>query len=90
MSFNEKQHGFPTGLCVMASQQYNYCLFEMKSSLEEARLQESDWMQVQLIEVWGCGGMQAKEMQQRTKEWEAREVLRHREVSHCSMEALLQ
>lgn len=64
----------------MASQQHNYCLFEMKSSLEEARLHEGEWMTVQLVEVWGCGGLQAKETQQRIKEWEAREVSRRREV----------
>lgn len=80
VSLNEKQRGFPNGLRVMASQKYDYCLFEVKSSLAEARLQEGEWMQVQLVEVWGCGGMQAKETQLRMKEWESREVLRRREV----------
>lgn len=80
VSLNEKQRGFPNGLRVMASQKYDYCLFEIKSSLEEARLQEGEWMQIQLVEVWGCGGMQAKETQLRMKEWETREVLRRREV----------
>ena len=37
-------------------------------------------MGVQRVEVWGCGGLQARETQQRIKEWEAKEVLRRREV----------
>lgn len=65
---------------VMSSQKYDYCLFEVKSNLEEARLQEGEWMPIHLIEVWGCGGMQAKETQLRVKEWEARELQRRREV----------
>lgn len=64
----------------MASQKYDYCLLEVKPSLAEARLTEGDWMQIQLVEVWGCGGMQAKETQLRLKEWEARQVMRRREV----------
>ena len=64
----------------MASQKHEYSLFEVKSSLEEARFQEGEWMQVQLVEVWGCGGVQAKDTQRRIKEWERREVLRRREV----------
>lgn len=81
VSLNEKQRGFPYGLRVMASQKYEYCLFEVKSSLEEVRFQDGEWMQVVLVEVWGCGGMQAKEKQLRIKEWEANEVLRRRDVS---------
>lgn len=81
MSLNEKQRGFPYGLRVMASQKYDYCLFEVKSSLEEASFQGGEWMQVVLVEVWGCGGVQARETQMRIKEWEAREVLRRREVN---------
>ncbi len=64
----------------MASQRYDYCLLEIKPSLEEIRLGEGEWMQVQLVEVWGCGGREAQETQQRIKEWEARQVLRRREV----------
>lgn len=68
----------------MASQQHNYCIFEMKSSLDQARVHEGEWMMVQLVEVWGCGGLQARETQQRLKEWEAKEVLRRREVPEQS------
>lgn len=80
VSLNEKQRGFPTGLRVMGSQLHDYCLFEVKSSLEEARVKEGDWMQVQLMEVWGCGGVEAMETQQRIKQWETREILRRRKV----------
>jgi hypothetical protein len=80
VSLNEKQRGFPTGLRVMGSQKYDHCVFEVKPSLEEAKLQEGEWMQIQLVEVWGCGGEQAKETQLRIKEWEGKEVLRRREV----------
>lgn len=64
----------------MASDKYDYCLLELKSSFEEARLKEDEWLRVDLVEVWGCGGMQATETQQRIKQWEARQALRHREV----------
>ena len=80
LSLNEKQRGFPFGLRVMASHRYDYCLLEIKSSLEEVRHGEGEWMPVQLVEVWGCGGREAQETQQRIKEWEARQVLRRREV----------
>lgn len=81
VSLNEKQRGFPTGLRVMASQRYDYSLLEVKPSLEEARSGEGEWMQVQLVEVWGCGGMDAQQSQRRIKEWEAKQVLRQREVT---------
>lgn len=81
VSFNEKQRGFPNGLRVMSSQQHQYCLFEMKSSFEKARVHGGEWMKVQLVEVWGCGGQEAKQTQQRIKEWEAKEVIRRREVN---------
>ena len=80
VSINEKQRGFPTGLRIMASQKYDYCLFEVGSSLADARLREGEWMKVEFMEVWGCGGMQARETQLRIKEWESREVLRRRQV----------
>lgn len=80
VSLNEKQRGFPSGLRVMASQKYDYCLFEVKASLEEARFQEGEWMPVQLVEVWGCGGVEGEDTQRRIKEWEKREVVRRREV----------
>ena len=81
VSLNEKQRGFPTGLRVMSSDRHQCCVFELKSSLDEARLHEGDWLKVESVEVWGCGGTQAAEMQQRIKEWEAKEVIRRREVS---------
>lgn len=80
VSVNEKQRGFPTGLRIMASQRYDYCLFEVRSTLAEARLREGEWMKVEFMEVWGCGGMQARETQLRIKAWESREVLRRRQV----------
>ena len=80
ISLNEKNRGFPNGLRVMASQKYDFCLFEVKSSLEEARLSEGEWMHINFVEVWGCGGMEAREKQLRIKQWEAKEVMRRREV----------
>lgn len=64
----------------MASQRYDYSVFEVKPSLEEARLREDEWMQVQLVEVWGCGGVQARETQRRIKEWDVKAALQRREV----------
>ena len=84
LSLNERQRGFPTGLRVMASQRYDYCLLEIKPSLEEIRLGEGEWMHIQSVEVWGCGGKEAQETQQRIKEWETRQVLRRREVMECN------
>lgn len=81
MSLNEKQRGFPTGLRVMASERHDLCLLEVKPSLEEAKLMGSDdWLRVDLVEVWGCGGVEAMQTQQRLKEWETREILRRRKV----------
>ncbi len=83
VSLNEKQRGFPCGLRVMASEKYDYCLLEIKASLEEARINEGCWMQIHLMEVWGCGGVEAAVTQQRVKEWESKEILRRRKVIWC-------
>ena len=80
VSLNEKQRGFPCGLRVMASEKYKYCLLEVMASLDQARLMEGEWMQVQLIEVWGCGGVEGMESQQKIKELEAKDIQRRREV----------
>ena len=82
VSLNEKQRGFPKGLRVLASLKYDYCLLEIKPSLDEVRLKEAEWMHIKSIEVWGCGGAQARETQLRMKEWDAREALRRREVGY--------
>ena len=85
LSLNEKQRGFPTGLRVMASHRYDFCLLEVKPSLEEAQVNGGEWMQVVLVEVWGCGGREAQQTQQRIREWESKQVLRRREVITTSL-----
>ena len=80
MSLNEKQRGFPTGLRVMSSNQYDDILLEVDSSLSSAKFRGGDSMSVRRVEVWGCGGVEAMESQRRVKDWEQREILRRRKV----------
>lgn len=64
----------------MSSDKHDLCVFEVDPSLEQARLREGDWMRVSCISVWGCGGVEAMETQHRVKEWEAKEIMRRRQV----------
>ena len=80
-SLNEKQRGFPKGFRVMLSEKHDFCLFEMDTSLEKARVSGGDWMPVSSISVWGCGGVEAMETQHRVKMWEAKEIIRRKQVS---------
>ena len=81
VSLNEKQRGFPTGLRVTTSDKHDSCLLEVDPSLEKASFR-NEVMLVRKVEVWGCGGVEAMESQQRVKKWEQREILRRRKVSH--------
>ena len=82
VSLNEKQRGFPTGLCVMESDKYQDTLLYVDSSLEKAKFLNSDLMAIQRMDVWGCGGAEAAESQRRVKEWEKKEILRRRLVGY--------
>ena len=81
VSLNEKQRGFPTGLRVTTSDKHDSCILEVDSSLEKASFHNEE-MLVRKVEVWGCGGVEAMESQQRVKKWEEREILRRRKVCH--------
>ena len=82
MSLNEKQRGFPTGLRVMQSSGSE--LLMVDSSLNQASFLGDKEMRVDCVEVWGCGGVEAVESQRRMKEWEKRQILLRRKVSHVN------
>ena len=64
----------------MESDKYREELFHVDSALEQAKFMTSDPMPVRRMEVWGCGGAEAAESQQRVKEWEKKEIMRRRLV----------
>lgn len=84
LSLNDKQRGFPKGLRVRTSEKNNSWIFEVQESLDRARIGEGDWMGVVDISVWGCGGSEALEAQQKMKTWAQNEIIRRRQVSQLS------
>lgn len=79
ISLNEKKRGFPTGLRVMSSEINGTCILDVDSSLETARCHGIS-MAIVRIEVWGCGGEEAAESQQKMKNWEKQLILRRQNI----------
>eukprot|EP00731_Ephydatia_muelleri_P015305 Em0008g1025a len=78
LSLNDAHRGFPVGLQVMSSPQA--CLLQVDDTLEKCRLYNGPWQEVESIEVWGCGGLQAAEYQSKLKQWEEKAVLKSRNI----------
>ena len=49
----------------------------------QAHFQGMD-LAVTVVEVWGCGGVEAADSQRRVKAWESKEILRRRKVSKAA------
>lgn len=81
ISLNEKQRGFPVGLRFMKDTSYKSNFLLIEPDFENAFRNEDIPFRVTRVEVWGCGGQEAAESQQRLKEWEKKEVLRRRKIN---------
>lgn len=63
----------------MSSETNGTCLLDVDSSLETARYRGIS-MAIVRMEVWGCGGEEAAESQQKMKDWEKQLILRRRNI----------
>ncbi|XP_011410302.1 PREDICTED: restriction of telomere capping protein 5-like [Amphimedon queenslandica] len=80
VSLNEKQRGFPTGIRFMSDTSYKEPLLVIDSSLNTATYKGNITLDIQKVEVWGCGGKEAAESQRRLREWEKKERQRRQKI----------